>query len=336
MTIESARTNRRIVLAKRPKGNVTHENFRIEQVPVEALAEGEFLVRNLYLSLDPYMRGRMDDAKSYSKPVEVGQVMGGGTVGEVVESRHPRFAVGDRVQGALGWQLFATTDGAGVQKLPASKVPLTAYLGVVGMPGVTAWYGLNRILEPKAGQTVCVSAASGAVGSVVGQLAKAAGCRVVGIAGGERKCRLVRDEYGFDACVDYKAGRLEEDLEAATPSGVDLLFENVGGVIMDAVLGRMNTFGRVAVCGLIAGYNGHDISLKRVRSILVNRLRIQGFIVSDHLDLWPQALKELGARVADGTLKYQETIAEGLEQAPQAFISLLSGGNVGKQLVKLG
>jgi NADPH-dependent curcumin reductase CurA len=203
------------------------------------------------------------------------------------------------------------------------------------MPGVTAWYGLNRILAPKAGQTLCVSAASGAVGSVVGQLAKAAGCRVVGIAGGEKKCRLVIEQYGFDACVDYKAGRLEEDLLAATPEGVDMLFENVGGAVMDAVLGRMNVFGRVAVCGLIAGYNGADISLQRVRSILVNRLTVQGFIVADHLDVWPAALKELGERVGNGSLKYQETIAQGLEQAPQAFISLLGGGNVGKQLVKL-
>lgn len=333
--IPSDRINRRIVLAKRPKGNVTDENFRIEEGPVEALAEGEFLVRNLYLSLDPYMRGRMDDAKSYSKPIEVDQVMGGGTVGEVVESRHPEFAVGDQVLGALGWQLYANTNGAGVQKLAPSKVPLTAYLGVVGMPGVTAWYGLNRILEPRAGQTLCVSAASGAVGSAVGQLAKAAGCRVVGIAGGERKCRLVLDEYGFDACVDYKAGHLAEDLSAATPAGVDMLFENVGGVIMDVVLARMNTYGRVAVCGLIAGYSGNDIALKHVRSILVNRLKIQGFIVSDHLDLWPQALKELGTRLVGGSLKYQESIAQGIDEAPQAFIGLLNGGNVGKQLVKL-
>ncbi len=330
-----ARMNRRVVLAKRPKGNVSGENFRIEDVALEPLVDGEFLVNNRYLSLDPYMRGRMDDAKSYAKPVEVGEVMGGGTVGEVVESRHPDFAVGDQVLGPLGWQLYARSTGAGVQKLPQSKVPLTAYLGVVGMPGVTAWYGLNRILEPQSGQTVCVSAASGAVGSVVGQLAKAAGCRVVGIAGGERKCRLVVEQYGFDACVDYKAGQLEEDLAAATPDGIDRVFENVGGVIMDAVLARMNPFGRIALCGLIAGYNGNDIAMTRVRSILVNRLRIQGFIISDQLDVWPIALKELSRRVVDGTLKYQESIADGLDQAPSAFVSLLSGGNVGKQLVKL-
>lgn len=334
-TSDSSRTNRRIVLARRPKGNVTGDDFRLEEVPVPPLAQGEFLVRNRYLSLDPYMRGRMDDAKSYAKPVAVDEVMGGGTVGEVVESRHPGFAVGDRVLGPLGWQLFAVTGGAGVRKLESDAVPLTAWLGAVGMPGVTAWYGLNRILEPKAGQTLCVSAASGAVGSVVGQLAKAAGCRVVGIAGGERKCRIVVEEYGFDACVDYKAGRLEEDLDAAVPGGVDMLFENVGGVVMDAVLARMNTFGRIAVCGLIAGYNGADIPLKRVRSILVNRLKVQGFIVSDHPDVWQQALQELGERVVGGSLKYRETIAQGLENAPQAFIGLLAGGNVGKQLVKL-
>ena len=330
------RTNRRIVLARRPDGDVTAEDFRLEELPLQPLLEGQLRVRNLYLSLDPYMRGRMDDAKSYAKPVQIGEVMGGGTVAEVVESNHPDFAIGERVQGAFGWQLFAESDGSGVQKLPSSRIPVTAWLGVVGMPGVTAWYGLNRILEPAAGQTLCVSAASGAVGSVVGQLAKAAGCRVVGIAGGEPKCRLVREEYGFDACVDYKAGRLEEDLKAATPGGVDMLFENVGGSIMDAVLARMNQSGRVAVCGLIAGYNGKDIALQRVRSILVNRLKIQGFIVSDHLDLWPQALQELAARVADGSLKYRETIADGLEKAPEAFIGLLSGANVGKQLVKLG
>ena len=335
MSSNTAGVNRRIVLARRPKGKVTPDDFRLEEVPVAPLANGEFLVRNLYLSLDPYMRGRMDDAKSYAKPVAVGEVMGGGTVGEVVDSRHPGFAVGDRVVGPLGWQLLASTNGTGVQKATSPAVPLTALLGSVGMPGVTAWYGLNRILEPKRGETLCVSAASGAVGSVVGQLAKAAGCRVVGIAGGEQKCGIVTEEFGFDACIDYKAGRIDADLAAATPDGVDMLFENVGGGLMDSVLARMNPFGRVAVCGLIAGYNGEDIGLGRVRSILVNRLKLQGFIVSDHPDVWPTALKELGERVVGGTLKYRETIAEGLDSAPQAFIGLLAGGNVGKQLVKL-
>ncbi len=327
--------NRRIVLARRPSGSVTPEDFRLEEVPVGELADGELLVRNLYLSLDPYMRGRMDDARSYAKPVEVGQVMEGGTVGEVVASRNPRFKAGDRVQGPLGWQLLAKTDGRGVNPIPAGKAPLSAYLGVIGMPGVTAWYGLNRILEPKAGQTLCVSAASGAVGSVVGQLAKAAGCRVVGIAGGPQKCALVVEEFGFDACIDHKAGDLDKAVAAATPDGVDLVFENVGGAVLDALLARMNTFGRIAVCGLIAGYNGQDIAMRRVRSILVNRLRVQGFIIRDHLDIWPQALAELAERVGNGSLKYRETIAEGLERAPEAFIGLLKGGNVGKQLVRL-
>ena len=327
--------NRRIVLARRPRGSVTPEDFRIEEAPVGEIADGELLVRNLYLSLDPYMRGRMDEGRSYAKPVEVGQLMEGGTVGEVVASRHPGFKAGDRVQGPLGWQLFARTDGRGVTRIAAGKAPLSAYLGVIGMPGVTAWYGLNRILEPKPGQTLCVSAASGAVGSVVGQLAKAAGCRVVGIAGGPQKCALVVDEFGFDACIDHKAGDLEQAIAAATPDGIDLVFENVGGQVLDALLARMNTFGRVAVCGLIAGYDGQDIPMRRVRSILVNRLRLQGFIISDHLDIWPQALGELAARVGNGSLKYRETIAEGLERAPEAFIGLLKGGNVGKQLVRL-
>ncbi len=330
------RINRRIVLAERPKGPVTPAHFRLESAPVPDLIDGQVLVRNRFLSLDPYMRSRMEDARSYAKPVAVGEVMVGGTVGEIVESRHRRLAVGDRVNGVLGWQHYAISDGTGLRRLPAGdSIPLSAYLGTVGMPGVTAWYGLNRILEPVAGQTLCVSAASGAVGSVVGQLARIAGSRVVGIAGGEAKCRLVRERYGFDACIDYKAGRLEADLAAATPDGVDMLFENVGGAIMDSVLGRMNPFGRVAVCGLIAGYNGEDISISRVRSILVNRLKVQGFIVSDHPDVWPEALAALGAGVSAGTLKYHETIAEGLEQAPGAFIGLLAGRNVGKQLVRL-
>jgi len=217
------------------------------------------LVRNRFLSLDPYMRGRMDDAKSYAAPQKLDETMVGGTAGEVVESRNPRFAIGDAVVGMLGWQLYGVSDGSGLTKVDTSRIPLSAYLGSVGMPGVTAWYGLNRIIAPKAGETIVVSAASGAVGSVVGQLAKAAGCRAVGIAGGPQKCAIVTDEYGFDACVDYKAGRLYEDLRAATPDGVDGLFENVGGEPLDATLRRMNAFGRVAVCGLISGYSGQPM-----------------------------------------------------------------------------
>jgi NADPH-dependent curcumin reductase CurA len=327
--------NRQITLAARPVGFPQESDFELVETPVPEPGPGQVLVRSQWLSLDPYMRGRMDEGKSYAKPVAVDEVMGGGTVGEVVESRHPDYAVSDRVVGPLGWQLLAVTNGAGVRKLGPTKVPLTAFLGVVGMPGVTAWYGLNRILEPKAGQTLCVSAASGAVGSVVGQLAKAAGCRVVGIAGGPQKCALVVEEFGFDACIDHKAGDLDKAVAAATPDGVDLVFENVGGAVLDALLARMNAFGRIAVCGLIAGYNGQDIGMRRVRSILVNRLRVQGFIIRDHLDIWPQALAELAERVGNGSLKYRETIAEGLERAPEAFIGLLKGGNLGKQLVRL-
>lgn len=327
--------NRRIVLARRPKGAVSPDDFRLEEAPLPTIGEGQVLVRNRFLSLDPYMRGRMDDAKSYAVAQKLDEVMIGGTAGEVVESRHPDFAVGDPVVGMLGWQLYGISDGTGLRKVDTSRIPLSAYLGVVGMPGVTAWYGLNRIIGPKPGETIVVSAASGAVGSVVGQLAKAAGCRVVGIAGGPQKCAIVTNEYGFDACVDYKAGRLYEDLRAATPDGVDGLFENVGGEPLDATLRRMNAFGRVAVCGLISGYSGQPMPVTQFRSVLVNRLRVEGFIISDHRDLWPTALGELARRVADGSLRYRETIARGLENAPEAFIGLLAGRNVGKQLVAI-
>lgn len=327
--------NRQVLLASRPEGGVTPENFRLVETPIPAVGAGEVLVRNHYLSLDPYMRGRMNDTKSYASPQPLGEVMIGGTAGEVVESANPKFAVGDKVVGMFGWQLYGKSDGAGLRKVDTTRVPLSAYLGVVGMPGVTAWYGLNRIIAPKAGETVVVSAASGAVGSVVGQLARRLGCRAVGVAGGPEKCRIVTHEYGFDACVDYKAGRLYEDLKAATPDGIDGCFENVGGEVFDAVLRRMNAFGRIALCGLIAGYDGRPMPLHNFASVLVNRLRVEGFIVSEHMDVWPEAQRELGARVAEGTLKYRETVARGLEAAPEAFIGLLRGRNVGKQLVKL-
>jgi NADPH-dependent curcumin reductase CurA len=332
----SPSTYRRIVLAARPDGAVKPEHFRLETLTVPAVANGQLLVRNRFLSLDPYMRGAMNDRKSYRKPQALGETMVGGTVGEVLESRHPRFAVGDVVVGSFGWQEIGVSDGTGLRRVDASKVPMQAFLGVAGMPGVTAWVGLNRIIEPKAGETVVVSAASGAVGSVVGQLAKAKGCRVVGVAGGPEKCRLVVEGFGFDACVDHKAGRLEQDLAAVTPDGIDGYFENVGGAVLDAVFGRMNAFGRIAVCGLIAGYNDEPIPVHRFNSVLINRLRIQGFIVSEVPDAWPPALAELAAKVADGSLKYRETIATGLESAPTAFIGLLRGENLGKQLVSLG
>ncbi|MCZ7558700.1 MAG: NADP-dependent oxidoreductase [Burkholderiaceae bacterium] len=327
--------NRQILLISRPKGEVSPANFRLVEAPIPEIGPGEVLVRNHFLSLDPYMRGRMDDAKSYAASQPLDEVMIGGTAGEVIESRNPEFAVGDRVMGMLGWQLYGKNDGRMIRKADTSRVPLSAYLGAVGMPGVTAWYGLNRIVAPKAGETVVVSAASGAVGSAVGQLAKRKGCRVVGVAGGAQKCAIVADEYGFDACADYKAGQLYPDLRTATPDGIDGYFDNVGGATLDAVLRRMNAFGRIAVCGLISAYDGQPMPLHNFRSVLVNRLRVEGFIVSEHMEVWPEALRELGALVAAGELKYRETIAQGLENAPEAFMGLLKGRNVGKQLVRL-
>jgi NADPH-dependent curcumin reductase CurA len=334
--------NRQIHLVSRPSGEAVAENFGLVEAQVPELAEGQVLVRVHFLSLDPYMRGRMNDAKSYAAPQPLDAVMQGGTVGEVVASRHPNYAVGDSVVGFGGWQQYHVADAGtpGVlRKVDTSRVPLSAYLGAVGMPGVTAWYGLTQICKPQPGQTVVVSAASGAVGSAVGQLAKLRGCRAVGIAGGADKCAYVVDALGFDACVDYKVHRdpsaLYEALKAATPSGVDGCFENVGGAVFDAVLARMNAFGRVALCGMISGYNGAPIPLKQPQLILQSRLTVQGFIVSEHMALWPQALSELGALVASGALKYRESVAEGLESAPQAFLGLLAGRNFGKQVVRL-
>jgi NADPH-dependent curcumin reductase CurA len=329
-------TYQRIVLAARPKGEVQPENFRLERLPLPSCGEGEVLVRNQFLSLDPYMRGRMSDAKSYAEPQALDDTMIGGTVGQVIESRNPRFAVGDTVVGMFGWSEIGLSDGALLRKVDTTHIPASAYLGVVGMPGMTAWYGLNHIMKPKAGETVAVSAASGAVGSVVGQLAKLQGCRVVGIAGGKEKCGYVVNELGFDACVDYKAGNLRADLKAAAPDGIDAIFENVGGEVFDAALGRTNAFARIALCGMIAGYNGEDIPLKNARLLLTNRVLVQGFIVTEHLDLWPQGLKELGQLAAAGKLKFRESVAEGLAAAPEAFIGLLKGRNFGKQLVRLG
>jgi NADPH-dependent curcumin reductase CurA len=288
------------------------------------------------------MRGRMNDAKSYAQPQPLDQVMQGGTVGEVVESRHPNYKPGDHVVGYGGWQEYSIVDGGQpgmLRKVDTKHVPLSAYLGAVGMPGVTAWYGLMKICQPKAGQTIVVSAASGAVGSAVGQLAKSRGCRAVGIAGGADKCGYVTRELGFDACVDYKAHRdsksLYQALKDATPDGVDGCFENVGGTVLDVTLARMNAFGRIALCGMISGYDGQPIPLQQPQLLLQSRLTIEGFIVSEHMDVWPEALKELATMVATGKLKYRETIADGIAAAPGAFLGLLKGRNFGKQLVKL-
>ena len=334
--------NKQFLLASRPEGEPSAANFKLVETPVPELTDGQVLVKNHYMSLDPYMRGRMNDGKSYAVPQALGEVMGGGTVGEVVASKNPAFKVGDKVVGMGGWQQYRLVDASQrgvIQKVDTTHVPLSAYLGVVGMPGVTAWYGLFKIINPKAGETLVVSAASGAVGSAVGQLAKARGARVVGIAGGADKCAYVVDELGFDACIDYKKfpdlKSLSQALKAACPDGIDGHFENVGGLILEAVMQRANAFCRVAVCGMISGYNGEPIPLTSPQLILVNRMKIEGFIVSEHMAVWPEALKELGTLVATGKLKYRETVAQGLAAAPEAFLGLLKGKNFGKQLVKL-
>jgi NADPH-dependent curcumin reductase len=337
-------TYRRIVLASRPTGWVVPENFRLETLPIPSPGPDEVLVRNHYLSLDPYMRGRMNEGKSYAQPQEIGATMIGATVGEVVTSHHPEFTVGSHVRGMLGWSEFGVVNGKELQRIDTRKIPMSAYLGVVGMPGMTAWYGYHRILAPDAGETLVVSAASGAVGSVVGQLAKLGGLRAVGIAGGPEKCRYVIDELGFDACVDHRGAKDVEELanalRIAAPNGIDAHFENVGGDVLNAVLRLLNPFARVAICGLISDYNNVKGAVARSAIcnpavFLVARIKMQGFIVSDHLELWPQGLTELGALLAAGKLKFRESVAENLASAPEAFIGLLRGQNFGKQIVKL-
>ncbi|MEO8312072.1 MAG: NADP-dependent oxidoreductase [Caldimonas sp.] len=334
--------NRQIHLVSRPSGEASADNFRLVEQPLGTPGDGQVLVRHHFLSLDPYMRGRMNDAKSYAQPQPLDKVMQGGTVGVVVASRHPDYKAGDSVVGFGGWQEYSIADAGipgSLRKVDTSRVPLSAYLGAVGMPGVTAWYGLMKICQPTAGKTIVVSAASGAVGSVVGQLAKTRGCRAVGIAGGADKCNYVTRELGFDACVDYKAHAdsksLYQALKEATPDGVDGCFENVGGTVLDVTLARMNAFGRIALCGMISGYDGQPIPLQQPQLLLQSRLTIEGFIVSEHMEVWPEALKELGMLVATGKLKYRESVAEGIGSAPDAFLGLLKGRNFGKQLVKL-
>jgi NADPH-dependent curcumin reductase CurA len=335
-------TNQQILLDNRPQGEAVASNFKLVAAETPPLADGQVLVRHHYLSLDPYMRGRMNDAKSYAQPQPLGQVMQGGTVGEVVESRHAKFAVGDKVVGFGGWQEYAVVDAnqpGSLKKVDTTHVPLSHYLGAVGMPGVTAWYGLVKIIAPKEGDTVVVSAATGAVGSAFAALAKARGCRVVGIAGGPEKCQYALDELHFDACIDYKVHAdtkaMAKALKEACPQGIDGYFENVGGWILDAVMLRMNAFGRIAMCGMIAGYDGAPLPMANPALILVSRLKIEGFIVSEHMEVWPEALAELGQLVGSGRLRPRESVAQGLAAAPEAFLGLLKGRNFGKQLVKL-
>ena len=328
--------NKGFVLASRPQGAAVAANFGLFEKEAAQPGEGQVLVRHHYLSLDPYMRGRMDESKSYAASQQIGDVMIGGTVGEVVASKNPAFAVGDKVVGMGGWQLFGLSDGKDIKKIPVEGIPVQAFIGALGMPGVTAWHGVNKILKPKAGETLVVSAATGAVGSIVGQLAKAAGARAVGIAGGAEKCAYAVNELGFDACVDHKAEDFAAQFKAALPNGIDCLFENVGGECFSLASRRLNDFARVAICGLIASYEGAAPStLDDLRILLVKRAMIQGFIVSDHPQEWPQAIGELANLTLAGKLKWRETVAEGIESAPEAFFGMLRGKNFGKQLVKL-
>lgn len=334
--------NKQIHLDNRPVGEATISNFKLVQTQTPALGPNQVLVRHHFLSLDPYMRGRMNDAKSYVAPQALGQTIAGGTAGEIVGSQSDKFAVGDKVVGMGGWQEYSVVDvtqpGA-LRNVDTTDIPLSAYLGAVGMPGVTAWYGLAKICAPKASETMVVSAASGAVGSAFGALSNARGCRTVGIAGGLDKCKYVVEELGFDACIDYKlhkdAASLSQALKEACPNGIDGYFENVGGMVLDAALIRMNAFGRIAMCGMIAGYDGAPLPLAQPALILTNRLKVEGFIVSEHMDVWPRALTELGALVATGKLRPRESVVQGIEAAPEAFLGLLKGRNLGKQLVKL-
>lgn len=329
--------NLQVLLANRPAGWVKESDFRVVESEIPAPGDGQVLVKGRYLSLDPYMRGRMNDTRSYAAKVELGQVMTGETVGEVIASKNPKFRSGDTVAGRTGWQHYALSDGSDLRKVDANLVPLSAHLGVVGMPGVTAWVGLLDIGQPKPGETVVVSAASGAVGSVVGQLAKLRDCRVVGIAGGPEKCDFVVRELGFDACIDHRGPDLAQALAAATPKGIDVYFENVGGPLLDAVLLRCNPFARIPLCGMVSQYNATSdrYGVQNLMMAVGMRIKLQGFIVSDHLARWPEALTQLGQWVREGKIKYRETVTEGLENAPRAFIGLLKGENFGKQLVKL-
>ena len=341
MTIARA-VNHRIVLRSRPVGAPKPENFQLVETPVPIPSDGQVLLRTLYLSLDPYMRGRMNDGPSYVPPVAIGDVMTGGTIARVEESRHPDFAAGELVSGFNGWQQYALSDGKGLVKISGDLARPSLALGVLGMPGFTAYAGLLEIGQPKPGETVVVAAASGAVGSAVGQIAKLKGCRVIGIAGGDKKCRYVADELGFDACIDHRDASFTENLAAACSSGIDVYFENVGGAVFEAVLPLLNQFARVPVCGMIASYNdmgvpaGPDRLGKLMRAVLVKRLKIQGFIVFDFYGPRFDAFSsDMGAWLKAGKIKYREDVVQGLENAPQAFIGLLEGRNFGKLVVQV-
>ena len=329
--------NRKIVLASRPVGFPAESDFRLEESAIPSAGDGECVIQVSYLSVDPYMRGRLSERKSYAASVEIGGVIVGGAVGKVIESKSGRFAVGDYAVGNLGWQQYAALPATELRKADPSLAPLSTWLGVVGMPGLTAYFGLLEVATIKPGETVCMAAAGGAVGSAVGQIAKIKGCRAVGIAGSDEKCTWLRDVCGFDATINYKTENVYEALKTACPHGIDVYFENVGGPITDAVFPHLNIKSRVPICGQISQYNAVDApeGPRLLWHFIVKRIRAEGFLVFDFAERHSAALAELASWVGSGQLKYQETVADGIENAPAAFISMLNGGNIGKQLVKL-
>ncbi len=332
--------NTQVLFKSTPEGLPSSDNFELVESAMPEPGESEFLLENLYLSLDPYMRMLMGGGWTYSpNKLQPGDVMIGRVLGRVIKTRHPDFPVGTHVVGRLGWQTHVVSDGTNLDFViePKDGVPLSTYLGTCGSTGVTAWVGLKIKGEPKAGETVVVSAATGAVGSTVGQLAKDMGCRAVGIAGGPDKCDLMRDEFGFDACIDYKRNDLAEQLAQAAPEGVDVYFDNVGGEILETVMGQCNRLARIPICGVLARYNetGEAYGNKNMHLFFDKSLRMEGFVSTAHLHIWPMARTELETMVADGRMNYRETIAENIATAPEAFIGMLKGENLGKQLVKL-
>lgn len=334
-------TNRRIVLQHRPQGEPSTSDFRFERVAIPALPEGHVLLRTQLLSLDPYMRWRMNAGASYAKPVELGDPMVGATVAEVVESKHPKFSGGDIVLGRNGWQDYAVSDGGDLRKLDPAIAPVSTALGVLGLPGLTAYTGLLNIGQPNAGETVVVAAATGPVGSLVGQIAKIKGCRVIGIAGGADKCRYASETLGFDTALDHYEGDLAGRLRQACPKGIDVYFENVGGRVWDAVFPLLNDFARIPVCGLISQYNigtgqpGQPGMDEFMRATLVRRLTMRGFIVTDFVAQYDDFLRDVGGWLKAGRIAHREQIVEGLEAAPEAFIGMLKGRNFGKLIVRV-
>jgi NADPH-dependent curcumin reductase len=341
---QTTQINRRIVLAERPVGMPDKNTLRLEEVPVPSAGSGQMLLRTMYLSLDPYMRGRMNDSKSYAQPVKIGEVMTGQVVAEVVASDLPGFTPGDKVLAGSGWQDYAVTDGAGVMNLGASPENPSWALGILGMPGYTAYAGLLKLGEPKAGETVVVAAASGPVGATVGQIARRLGCRVVGIAGGTEKCAHVTGKLGFDACIDHRSDDFASRLAEACPKGIDVYFENVGGKVLYAVLPLLNPFARVPVCGVVSWYNlpglpeGRDHGPQIMGTILRMKVKMQGFIIYDSFpaSTYDQFVRDMTGWLAEGAIQYREQIVEGLEAAPDALIDLLVGRNFGKMVVRVG